>query len=439
MNDTFDPNRGNGRPFPWRKAGLALTAILVATATVAAIQVRPGSEPATALPASSAPGQTPSGNAAETGDDSGHWQDLTVRRGDSFQTLMRRHRLDHDHRLASLLEHPLAQPLYQLKPGQIIRARLDETGRPLELAYRMDLQEEIRLTRTADGFDIRRVTRHFETRVAYVTGAIESSLFEDGQDAGLADALILKLVEIFGWDIDFALDLRKGDRFSVIHEEKYWRGQKVGDGVILAAEFVNQGRVYRAVAHRNERGITEYYTPEGRNVKREYLRTPVEFSRISSGYTLNRFHPILKRWGSHRGVDYAAPTGTPVRATANGRVLAIGVDGGYGNRVILKHPGAHTTLYAHLSRYAGKLRVGSYVEQGQILGYVGSTGLSTGPHLHYEFRIDGQHVNPLKHRPPPSPLIAAAERDAFRQQAAAMAGQLDAIGAPRLARRDDTN
>ncbi len=414
---------------------MVLGTILVATATVAAIHARPDADSQNNLGHTGPVETTTLGVTPETDSFSGSWQELTVRRGDSFQTLIRRHRLDHDNRLAALLDHPLARPLYQLKPGQIIRVRLDETGRPLELAYRPDLQEELRLTRTADGFDIRRVTRHFETRISYVTGAIESSLFEDGQDAGLADALILKLVEIFGWDIDFALDLRKGDRFSVIHEEKYWRGQKVGDGVILAAEFVNQGKVYRAVSHRNERGITEYYSPEGRNVKREYLRTPVEFSRISSGYTLNRFHPILKRWGSHRGVDYAAPTGTPVRATANGRILAIGVDGGYGNRIILKHPGAHTTLYGHLSRYAAKLRVGSYVEQGQIIAYVGSTGLSTGPHLHYEFRVDGNHVNPLKHRPPPSPLIAAADRDAFRQHAAALANRLDAIGAMRLAQQ----
>ncbi|MEK6770245.1 MAG: peptidoglycan DD-metalloendopeptidase family protein [Pseudomonadota bacterium] len=436
MIQPTDQKHGNGSPFPWRKAGLALAAILVATATVAAIHARPGADgqPKTHLdtpievdPASASP---------DTSDHSGQWQEITVRRGDTFQTLVRRHRLDHDNRLAALLDHPLARPLYQLRPGQVIRVRVDETGRPMELAYRPDLQEELRLTRTADGFDIRRLTRHFETRIAYVTGAIETSLFEDGQDAGLADAMILKLVEIFGWDIDFALDLRRGDRFSVVHEEKYWRGQKVGDGVILAAEFVSHGRVYRAIAHRNERGITEYYTPEGRSVKREYLRTPVEFSRISSGYTLNRFHPILKRWGSHRGVDYAAPSGTPVRATADGRILSIGRDGGYGNRIILKHPGAHTTLYAHLSAYAKKLRVGSHVEQGQIIAYVGTTGLSTGPHLHYEFRVDGQHVNPLKNRPPPSPLIAAADRDAFRQHAAALATRLDAIGAPRLARRD---
>jgi len=435
MNRIPDPNSGNGRPFPWRKAGLALAAILVASATVAAIHGRPGGEPK----AGTIPGSDSTPPAAVNIDDpyTSQWREITVKRGDNFQYLLRRHRLDHDQRLAALLDHPLARPLYQLKPGQIIRVRLDETGRPLELSFRPDLQEELRITRTTDGYDIRKLTRHFETRIAYVTGTIETTLFEDGQDAGLSDALILKLVEIFGWDIDFALDLRRNDRFSVIHEEKYWRGQKVGDGVILAAEFVNQGKVYRAIAHRNGRGITEYFTPDGRSVKREYLRTPVEFSRISSGYTLRRYHPILKRWGSHRGVDYAAPTGTPVRATANGRVLAIGRDGGYGNRVILKHPGAHSTLYAHMSRFARKLRVGSYVEQGQIVGYVGSTGLSTGPHLHYEFRVDGHHINPLRFRPPPSPLIAAADRDVFRNHAAALAARLDAIGAPRLAASSD--
>jgi murein DD-endopeptidase MepM/ murein hydrolase activator NlpD len=268
-----------------------------------------------------------------------------------------------------------------------------------------------------------------ETRAAYASGMIETNLFDDGQEAGLSDALILKVIEIFGWDVDFALGVRPGDRFAVVYEERYWLGQKVGDGQILAAEFVNHDRTLRAIGRRDANGFTHYYTPDGMEMQRMFLRTPVKYTRISSRYTdtAGRFHPILKRLTAHRGVDYAAPAGTPVRATAIGRVFALGADGGYGNRVIVNHGGRYETVYGHLQKFEPGLRDGSRVEQGQIIGYVGTTGLSTGPHLHYEFRIDGTHRDPLSYSFPKAVAMPAEFRDDFLRDAKQWTAKLDAI------------
>lgn len=280
-------------------------------------------------------------------------------------------------------------------------------------------------------------TQTLETRLAYASGTVETNLFDDGQEAGLTDALIIKLTEIFGWDVDFALGVRKGDRFVVIYEERYWLGQKVGDGQILAAEFVNRGRTLRAIGRRDANGFTHYYTPDGMEMQRMFLRTPVKYTRISSRYTetAGRLHPILKRMTAHRGIDYAAPTGTPVRATAVGRVLALGPDGGYGNRVIVNHGGKYETVYGHLSKFEPGLRDGSRVEQGQIIGYVGSTGLSTGPHLHYEFRVDGSHRDPLHYAFPAAARMAAEIRADFVKDAPMWTAKLDTMGGTTVAVR----
>jgi len=270
----------------------------------------------------------------------------------------------------------------------------------------------------------------YETRLAYVSATIEHDLYSDGMEAGLSEALINRLAEIFAWDIDFARHVKPGDSFAVVYEERYWLGQKVADGQIRAAEFVNGGNIYRAIAQRDEYGFTHYYTPNGMSMQRMFLRAPLEYTRISSGYTLKRFHPILKSWTAHRGIDYAAATGTPVRATATGRVLAIGKNGGYGKRIVLTHGGQYNTLYAHLSRFQSGLREGSLVEQGQIIGYVGATGLATGPHLHYEFQVNGKHQDPLRFRFPGATPIPARWRVEFEQNMHDLVAQLDRISAP---------
>jgi murein DD-endopeptidase MepM/ murein hydrolase activator NlpD len=356
------------------------------------------------------------------------WEEIKVRRGDTLSDILKLTGHDDGEITRVIQINPEARVLYQIRPGQILRLRTDASGRLQELSLDLDLTETLRLVRARSQFNVIKETRQFETRIAHVTGTIESSLFEDGQEAGLADALIMQVVEIFGWDIDFALDLRRGDSFSVVYEEKHWQGQKMADGPILAAEFVSQGKAYRAIGYHDASGVTSYYTPEGMSMRRQFLRTPVELSRITSRFSSGRFHPILKTSRAHNGVDYGAPVGTPVHATSTGRILSLGLKGGYGQCIVIRHGGAYSTLYAHLSRFNANLRVGSYVEQGQVIGYVGKTGLATGPHLHYEFQVNGEHRNPLTYKFPGSTPIAAENRQDFERTSQTRMAQLDLIG-----------
>ena len=280
------------------------------------------------------------------------------------------------------------------------------TNSALAKRLRAGLKLEDTLQALAATGSTERELSDYEVRLARVAGIVERSLFDDGQAAGLSDRLIMELGDIFGWDIDFVVDLRRGDRFTVLYEEKYWRGEKVADGDILAAEFVNQGRTYRAIAHRTADGRLEYYSPDGLTLRRTFLRTPVKFSRVSSTFSGARYHPILKTWRAHNGVDYDAPLGTPVRATASGRIAAMGWNGGYGNIVAIRHAGPYSTVYAHLARHRPGLRAGQTVEQGEIIGYVGRTGLATAPHLHYEIQVNGVQRDPLTFELPAAPRKA---------------------------------
>lgn len=274
---------------------------------------------------------------------------------------------------------------------------------------------------------------HFEVRIVHASAQIERSLFEAGQQAGLSEALILKLAEIFGWDVDLALDVQSGDRFAVVYEQKYWLGRKISDGPIRAAELSSQGHTHRAVAFRGRDGRIGYYTPAGRGLKRPFLRTPVKFSRVSSRFSKSRYHPILKLWRAHNGVDYAAAPGTPVVATGDGRITWLGRNGGYGNMVVIDHGGAYSTLYGHLSRFPDNLRAGQRVAQGDVIGYVGATGLANGPHLHYEFRVDGRHQNPLTFELPAEDGVAPSEREEFLRVAKEWIAQLDLMDGRHLA------
>lgn len=228
-------------------------------------------------------------------------------------------------------------------------------------------------------------------RLASVQGTINTSLDEAARKANLPDPLVDQLTQIFAWDIDFAINLHPGDRFTVVYE----KGGFNGADDIVAAEFINRGRSYRAVRYIDKDGYANYYTPEGNPLQKAFLSTPVDFARISSGYDMHRRHPVLNRIRAHKGVDYAARTGTPVKATGAGAISFLGRKGGYGQVVIIQHGDRYETVYAHLSGYKHGLREGSPVRQGEVIGYVGQTGLATGPHLHYEFRIDGMHQNPL--------------------------------------------
>lgn len=357
------------------------------------------------------------------------YDEVQVRPGDSLARILRGRGIEAPELLRLVRADPEARLLDRLVPGQRLLLRLDAAGRLEELVHAPDPHESLHLARAGTGFEVVRDRREHEIRVAYVSGSIARSLFEDAQEAGLSEPLILGLAAIFGWDIDFALDLRDGDRFAVIHEEKYWLGQKLTDGQILAAEFVNRGRVHRAIGYRRGDGTLEYYTPEGRSLRRAFLRAPVKFSRVSSTFSTSRYHPILKIWRAHKGVDYAAPVGTPVHATASGRIVSVGWNGSYGRTVVIRHAGPYSTLYAHLSRIRAGLEAGQRVEQGDIIGYVGQTGLATGPHLHYEFQVNGVHRDPLTFELPPANPVTAALREDFYRTARTWSAQLDVMSA----------
>ncbi len=436
------------RRFASRKTWLLGSAIFITSVAIAAILPRNNDMPVSAELIPSPPPQTMPVGETKQPDHAGHaasiaatatphasspateaWTEVTVRKGDTLSGILRREGYDGTEISQAVRTNPQAGTLRQLHPGETLRLRAGDGARVAELVYQTGPGEVLRLTWQQDRFNATRETRALENRIAYVSGSIESSLFEDGQKAGLSDALIMKLVEIFGWDIDFALDLRRGDNFAVIYEEKYWQGQKITDGAILAAEFVNQGQAHRAIGHRDANGSIAYYAPDGTSLRQSFLRTPVQFSRISSRFTAGRYHPILKTWRAHQGVDYAAPIGTPVRATSAGRIASLGWNGGYGNCIVIRHNATYSTVYAHLSRYSGQLRAGSSVEQGQIIGYVGATGLATGPHLHYEFRVNGEHRNPLTYHFPGAAPIAAQYRADFAESARIWGARLNLIGA----------
>jgi murein DD-endopeptidase MepM/ murein hydrolase activator NlpD len=267
-----------------------------------------------------------------------------------------------------------------------------------------------------------------QTRIRTATATIDSSLFQAAESAQISDAVALKLANVFGWDIDFVLDIREGDRFTATYEQIYQDGKYLRDGEVLAAEFVNNGKVYRAVRFVNDAGAAGYYAPDGKPMRKAFLRAPVEFTRVSSVFNSHRLHPILNLIRGHMGTDYAAPIGTPVHAAGDGRVSFKGDRGGYGNAVILAHTNNVSTLYGHMSRFAKNLHVGLRVAQGDVIGYVGMTGLATGPHLHYEYLTNGVHRNPQTVQLPGADPLSAESLTKFL---AASAPWLAALSAPR--------
>ncbi|MEJ2426098.1 MAG: peptidoglycan DD-metalloendopeptidase family protein, partial [Candidatus Thiodiazotropha sp.] len=285
----------------------------------------------------------------------------------------------------------------------------------------------LEITPDDDSFNASLNNREVEIRSNQLSGTIENSLYLAAKKAGLSEKLIMQLADIFGWDVDFALEIRSGDRFTVISQEDYLDGEKLKDGPILAAEFVNQGKTYRAIRYTDETGHTDYYTPEGRSMRKAFLRAPVDFRRISSKFTQERWHPVLGKKRPHRGVDYAAKTGTPIKAAGDGKVIFRGKKGGYGNTVIIQHGQTYTTLYGHMSKFNKSAKRGSRVKQGQVIGYVGQTGLATGPHLHYEFRVNGVHRNPLTVKLPAAEPIAEKYRDDFIVKSQPLISKLELI------------
>ena len=249
---------------------------------------------------------------------------------------------------------------------------------------------------------------------ALASGTIETTLYEAAIDAGINTNLIVELSDIFAWDVDFTTEIRGGDSFKVLYETIVVDGEQVGTGKILGAELTNRRKPFTAIHYRDSKGKAGYYNSEGKSLSRQLLKSPLRYRRISSYFTKKRWHPILKKYRPHHGVDYAAPVGTPVESAGSGRVVYAGWKSGYGNVVTIKHNGTYTTVYGHLSRIAKKIKKGRRVDQGQLIGYVGSTGLSTGPHLHYELKLNGRLVNPLSIKPLPSKSITKDERERFK-------------------------
>jgi murein DD-endopeptidase MepM/ murein hydrolase activator NlpD len=318
---------------------------------------------------------------------------LRVQSGDTLDRLFRKHKLDLGD-LATIVRLPDAgKYLKLLRPGDELRIEHDG-GKLVKLYRELDLTNALLVSRSESGYSAEVVARPIEVQKRLAYGRIETSLFESAAAAGMSDKLIMNLAGIFAWDVDFVLDIRKGDDYYILYEEIYQDGKFVTSGEIVAAEFNNKGRTFQAVRYVDKDGRADYFTPDGRSVRKAFIRAPVDFTRISSSFNPQRRHPILNTIRAHRGVDYAAPGGTPIKAAGDGKIIHRGRHGGYGNAVIIQHGGNITTLYAHMSKFAASKKLNGRVRQGDIIGYVGATGLATAPHLHYEYRLNGVHRNP---------------------------------------------
>jgi murein DD-endopeptidase MepM/ murein hydrolase activator NlpD len=319
--------------------------------------------------------------------------EVIVARNDTFDAIFRRLALDTAD-LAAIRKLPgIRQSLDFLKPGDAIKLTHTD-GEIKELTRKVSETQTLKVVRGDAGFAAKMIDEPVQTRIRTASATIDSSLFQAAEAAQISDSVALKLAGIFAWDIDFVLDIREGDRFTAVYEQVFQDGKYLRDGEVLAAEFVNSGKVYRAVRFVADTGASGYYSPEGVPMRKAFLRAPVEFTRVSSVFNPHRMHPILNRIRGHMGTDYAAPTGTPVHAAGDGRVSFAGPRGGYGNAVVLAHTNSVSTLYGHMSRFAKHMRVGTHVQQGDVIGYVGMSGLATGPHLHYEYLVNGVHRNP---------------------------------------------
>ncbi|MCU0976240.1 MAG: peptidoglycan DD-metalloendopeptidase family protein [Steroidobacteraceae bacterium] len=354
--------------------------------------------------------------------------EIVIRRNDTLDALFRQLELSIAD-LAALRSLPdVRKSLDRLRPGDVILlTHLD--GELKSLTRRISDTALLSVTREEGGFTTNVVETPLEVRPVAMAGTIDSSLYGAVNAAGGTDRLAVDLAEVFRYDIDFVNEVQPGDSFAVSYEQRWRDGEFIREGDILAAEFVNRGRTYRAVRYVMPDGSVEYFTPDGKSIRKAFLRFPVDFGRISSGFNLARRHPVLNTIRAHKGVDFAAPVGTPIKAAGNGRVQFRGAKGGYGNTVVLSHSGGVTTLYAHMSRYARNLKVGDRVKQGEVIGYIGMTGLATGPHLHYEYRVNGVHRNPATIPLPKAEEIPADLREDFLAKAAPLLAGLDRIKA----------
>ncbi|MEQ8692213.1 MAG: peptidoglycan DD-metalloendopeptidase family protein [Pseudomonadales bacterium] len=369
--------------------------------------IEPQSPLTTAIPA---PVQTPDPKAA--------WREVktTVKPGDNLALIFKRHKLTPQEVYAVSQSKPLGTRLKNIYPGHELSLFLDPEGRLMAMNYATGPLDTLIYERQGKTFTSRQVTAEPEAVLAYKHGIIDHSLFVASQRAGLTDAMTMRLAQIFQWDVDFVLDIRPGDAFFVLFEELYYEDEFVGHGDILAAEFVNQGEHFRAMQYISTEGKKDFFSPDGNSMRKAFLRAPVEFSRISSNFNLRRVHPLFKQVRPHRGIDYAAPQGTPILAAGDGRVTHATRKQANGNYVVIQHGEQFVTKYLHLSKFARGIKRGAKVSQGQVIGYVGATGWATAPHLHYEFLVNGVHQNPRTVSLPDAQPIRQEEMNRFKQQ-----------------------
>ena len=384
-------------------------------------QLEPQTRLHATLPLSLPPLTVRAPNAAHPGH---QWEVVQVRAGQTLGALFDSMGVS-TQVMHQILEQPgNREPLSRLRPGTELAFALGDDGQLEGFRFDRSPTERVELTLAGGRIHEKVLERATTTRVAVASAEIEHSLYAAGRKAGLSPASIAVMTdEIFKYDIDFK-DVQRGDRFSAVVEEVWREGERIGGGRILAASFTTNGKTYTGVRFEHE-GKVGYYTPDGRPLKKSFIRMPIPYARLSSKFGA-RHHPVLGKMRMHKGVDYAATTGTPIMAAGDAKVQFVGQQRGYGNVVILDHGKGHTTLYAHMSRF-GKIRKGQSVSQGTVIGYVGSTGLATGPHLHYEFRVNGQHRNPLSvTMPPPEPLKGEALA-AFRAQTAPTLARIESM------------
>ena len=335
-----------------------------------------------------------------------------IKRNDSLFSILKRLGIE-EKNIVTLVNSDRSNLLAQIKIGKTLEVGISDFNKVISLNYIKDFKSGVRAKKSGEVYEIEEYELNTEKYRVFKNIEINNSLYVDGLKEGLPDSVIMDLVYIFGWDIDFVHDIRPGDSYSLIYEEVFVNGEKKLDGDILIAEFINRDRTHTAIRYKLQNGFSEYFSLEGRNVKKAFLRSPVKFSYISSSYNLKRRHPILHKIRAHTGVDYAASRGTPVRTTGDGTVVFANKKGGYGNLVEIKHTEDYSTRYAHLNKFHSKIKVGEKVKQSETIGYVGRTGTATGDHLHYEFRVNGKHTNPLTVKLPNAKPIHENDKDSY--------------------------
>ncbi len=362
------------------------------------------------------------------------WYKDFVRRDDTLQSLLSRLNIRNREAYDFVRNNNVASQIASaLIPGRQIEAETDAEGNLINLEYQLAADQYISIKKSGDTYESEQIQRELEIRPILKSARITSSLFGATDAANIPDSIAIQLADIFESEINFHTDLRNGDQFNVIYEGSYHQGALLKTGEVLAAEFVNNGKTYRAIGFKGNDGKMQYFTPEGKSLHKSFLRSPLEFTRVSSGFSLARYHPVLQRVRAHKGVDMAAPTGTRVKASGDATVSFVGRKGGYGNVIVLKHNQGISTVYGHLSRFAPGLRAGKKVSQGEIIGFVGMTGVATGPHLHYEFLLNGQHRDPMKVALPKANPIDSSKRAEFEVVSQQLSAQLILLNSSNIA------